>query len=80
MYEREKAGIGRLPCIKVYRNEVRASKRYTFFMSNSEGILALFLFFVNSRRFWIAFKILIKIVQFLTKVSGFFLSRFVCFL
>ena len=75
-----KAKQRRTAAKKVYRDEVRASERYTFFMSNLEGLCVIIQFFVNSLRFRIAVKILIEIVQFPVKVSGFFLGRFIGFL
>lgn len=45
---RTKKGICRLPLIKVYRDEVRTSKRCTFFMSNLERMHIFICFFVNS--------------------------------
>lgn len=42
MYESVQKGIERLPRIKVYRDEVRASKRHTFFYVKFRGNLESF--------------------------------------
>ena len=79
--KRTRKSIGRLPHNKkVYRDEVRASKRYTFFMSNLEGLRVIIKFFVSSLLSWTAVKIFIEIAQFPVKVSSFFLGRFIGFL
>lgn len=64
----------------MYRDEVRASKRYTFFMSNLEGLRIFVNPFVGNLLFWIEVKILVKVIQFPVQVSGFSLGRFIGFL
>lgn len=45
MYESVQKGIERLPRIKVYRDEVRTSKRHTFFYVEFRGNLGSFLLY-----------------------------------
>ena len=54
---------------------------HSFFMSNLEGILIFFFFPVVGRRlFRNTVKILVEIVKFPAKVSGFFFGGFIGFL
>ena len=79
--KRTKKSIGGLTHNKkVYRDEVRASKRCTFFMSNLERLCVFINFFVNNLLSWSAGKILVKSIQFPVKIGGFFLSSFISFL
>lgn len=73
--------IGIVTHIRVYRNEGKNLVAvHPFLMSNLEGLRIFIKFFVINLLFWIAGKILIEIIQFSVKVSGFFLSRFIRFL
>lgn len=73
--------IGIARHIRVYRNEGKnLIVIHPFLMSNLEGILTFFFFPVSSRLFQIVVKVLIEVIQFPVKVSGFFLSRFIGFL
>ena len=65
---------------KVYRNEVRSSKRYTFFMSNLQGLCIFNRFFVDNLSFQSMVKKLVEIIQFSIKIRCFFLNRFIGFL
>ncbi len=53
---------------------------HPFLMSNLEGILTFFYFPVSSLLFQIVVKVLIEVIQFSVKVSGFFLCRLIGFL
>lgn len=71
-----KKGICGLQKIKVYRDEVKASKRYAFFfMSNLKGMNIFVCFFVNSRLYGCLFQILVKVIQFSVKVRDFLSGR-----
>ena len=73
--------IGIATHIRVYRNEGKNLVAvHPFLMSNLKGILTFFPFPVNSLLFWSTVKILVEVVQFPVKVSGFFLGRFIGFL
>lgn len=73
--------IGIVTHIRVYRNEGKNLVAvHPFLMSNLEGILTFIRFLVNSLLFWSPVKILVEVIQFPVKVSGFFLSRFIGFL
>ena len=73
--------IGITTHIRVYRNRGKnLVVIHPFLMSNLEGILTFFHFFVSSRLFLSTVKILVEIIQFPVKVSGFFLGRFIGFL
>lgn len=79
-YEMKKH-MGIVTHIRVYRNEGKNLVAvHPFLMSNLEGILTFFIFLVNSLWFRITVKILVEVIQFPVKVSGFFLSRFIGFL
>ena len=51
-----------------------------FLMSNLEGLGIFVNLFVGSLLFWITVKILVEVIQFPVKVSGFSLGRFIGFL
>ena len=73
--------IGIVTHIRVYRNEGKNLVAvHLFLMSNLEGLRIFIKFFVINLLFWIAGKILIEVIQFPIKVSGFFLRRFIGFL
>ncbi len=73
--------IGIVTHIRVYRNEGKNLVAvHLFLMSNLEGLRIFIKFFVINLLFWIAGKILIEVIQFPVKFSGFFLSRFIGFL
>ena len=60
----------------MYRDEVKASRRYTFFMSNLEGLDVFRCFFVNILLFGSLAKILAKFVQFPVKSIDFLFGEF----
>lgn len=67
--------------IRVYRNEGQNLVGiHPFLMSNLEGILVFFHFFVNSRLLRGTVKILVEVIQFPVKVSAFFFGSFISFL
>lgn len=70
-----KKGICGLQKIKVYRDEVKASKRYAFFHVEFKGNEYFCLFFVNSRLYGCLFQILVKVIQFSVKVRDFLSGR-----
>lgn len=73
--------IGISTHIRVYHNRGKnLIVIHSFLMSNLEGILIFFRFPVSSRLFRSTAKILVKIIQFPVKVSGFFFGRFIGFL
>ena len=73
--------IGITTHIRVYRNRGKnLIVIHPFLMSNLEGILTFFRFPVSSHLFWSTVKILVEIIQFPVKVSGFFFGRFIDFL
>ena len=49
-------------------------------MSNLEGLRIFVNLFVGNLLFWIVVKVLVEVIQFPVKVSGFFLGRFIGFL
>ena len=79
-YEMKKH-MGIVTHIRVYRNEGKNLVAvHPFLMSNLDGILTFIRFPVNSLLLWSTVEILVEVIQFPVKVSGFFLSRFIGFL
>ena len=76
-YEKE-LDIGSAAHIRVYRNRGKnLIAVHPFLMSNLEGILVFFHFFVNSRLLRGPVKILVEVIQFPVKPGEFFLGSFI---